>query len=70
MMDDEFDEMSVVVVDNTYIHYDLLYDDSEETVYIHCDQCDDIVANMSYEDVVSMDEMEMYKNIVEQHRNI
>jgi len=59
--------MHLIVVDDIFAHYSILYDDREKTVYAECERCDDIVASLSYESVVDLDEMGLYEEVVKQH---
>lgn len=64
------DDVRALIIDDLFDKYDLCIADGEENVHVYCHTCGDIVCVIDFDDVVDLDELDLYERIVKEHRKI
>jgi hypothetical protein len=59
---------NVIVVDNMFDNYVLGYDQSSGSVRVWCEWCDACVVTFDHDYVEELDEKDLYKEIVDEHK--
>ena len=62
--------MEFMLVTDEYGHYEIALFDKVERVYVYCNWCDAVVAEFEYDEVMTLDKMELYKLILQEHRKV
>lgn len=71
IMDERFpEEMSYIIVEDLFDNYALAFEDSRDTVHVHCETCDDIVCMLDYDGIAELEEMDLYERIIKSHRKL
>lgn len=62
------EEMELTIVDDLYQHYTLGFDTEDSSVMVWCEWCEDVVFTFDQEEVLDLEDTELYEYIIDRHR--
>ena len=65
-----FDDESLVVVGDLFLHYLIGYDEENSTVQIYCERCDKNIGSFDTDAVHDHEEEALYEKIISLHKSV